>query len=121
MIFIPEKEAPAATSFGVALLRGVPRAYALLFFSGDARLGWWVLALTFFSPGIGLCGLGAAVAAVALGWILGYDRSHLRNGFMVFNPLLVGLSVGWLDYCHAFPAAVLALLWGAAVLGGFFV
>ena len=121
MIFIPEKEAPAATSFGDALLRGVPRAYALLFFSGDARLGWWVLALTLFSPGIGLCGLGAAVAAVALGWVLGYDRSHLRNGFMVFNPLLVGLSVGWLDYCHAFPAPALALLWSAAVLGGFFV
>lgn len=121
MLLIAEKESHAEVSFLDTLARGIPRAYAILFFSGNLRLGWWLLAVSLFSPSIGASGLAAVIAATALGWWLGYDRANLRNGFMLFNPLLVGLTVGYLHQCYLFTPPIFALIWGAAVVGGFFV
>ena len=121
MLLIAEKEAPASVSFMDTLARGIPRAYAILFFSANTRLGWWLLAVSLITPAIGLSGLAAVIAATALGWVLGYERANLRNGFMLFNPLLVGLTVGWLHQCYVFETPVFALLWSASVTGGFFV
>lgn len=121
MIFIPERESPlTAPSFAATLLRAIPRAYAVLFFSGNIRFGWWLLAVSLLAPTIGLCGLITLILAAALAWALGYDRVLLRTGFSLFNPLLIGLTVGFLHHCHDFPLATLALLLSAAAVGGFF-
>ena len=48
MIPIPETDAPSSRrlTLGDSLLRGIPRAYSILFFSGSGRLGWWLLAIS---------------------------------------------------------------------------
>ena len=121
MIFIPEKEAPlTAPTFQESLLLGLPRAYAILFFNGNARFGWWLMAVGLLAPGIALCGLFGAVSAAVLGWVLGYDRTLLRTGYSLFNPMLICLTVGWLNHCHSFPLPTLMLLLSTAAMGGFF-
>jgi len=120
MIFIPEKEAPlTALSFAQALWRGLPRAYTILFFSSNVRFGWLLVGVSMMQPVPGLCGLACVMGAAALGWWLGFDRVLLRTGFSLFNPLLAGLTVGWLHHCHHLPWAVLVLLLIAAAVGGF--
>ena len=121
MISIPERETARGQTLFAALLRGLPRAYAVLFFSGNGRLGWWLLAISLLSPDLGLVGLAGAVAAGALAWALGYDRSGVRNGYLLFNPLLVCLTLAFLHRCYHFEIQTYVLLWCASVVGGFFV
>ncbi len=120
---IPIAEPDASTrplTFGRALLRGVPHAYSILFFSGNLRLGWWFLAISMFAPDLGLSGLAGACAAGALAWWLGFDRTQIRNGFLLFNTLLVCLTVAYLHRCYHFPQGMYLLLWSSAVAGSFF-
>lgn len=121
MIFIPEKEAPITTpTFVDSLKAGLPRAYAILFFCANPRFGWWLMAVGLLAPKIALCGLFGAVAAAALSWLLGYDRTLLRTGYSLFNPMLICLTVGWLNHCHGFSPSTLMLLLSTAAAGGFF-
>ncbi len=121
MIFIPEREAPlTALTFAQSLWRGLPRAYAILFFSSNVRFGWWLLSVGLIQPVLGLCGLFGVVSSAALAWCLGFDRVLLRTGFSLFNPMLTCLTVGWLHHCHHFEWPVLALLLATAAAAGFF-
>jgi murein DD-endopeptidase MepM/ murein hydrolase activator NlpD len=121
MISMPAQEAGRALSPWQCLMEGLPRAYAILFFSADARLGWMLLAISLLAPDIGLCGLAGVLAAGALALVLGFDRARVRNGYFLFNPLLVCLTVGWMNRAYAFPWPTFLTLWIAAVLGGFFI
>jgi urea transporter len=120
MISMPDRDEARATTLAQALWRGVPRAYAVLFFSPDLRLGWLLLGASLLSPGIGLSGLLGAIAAGTIAWVLGFDRAKIRNGYLLFNPLLVCLTLGLMNHSYFFPPPVFALLWLAAVLGGLF-
>ncbi|HWB59471.1 MAG TPA: urea transporter [Chthoniobacteraceae bacterium] len=121
MISIPEADVPAApASLGAALARGIPRAYAVLFFSADTRLGWCLLAVSMFAPDLGLVGLAGTCAAGILAWVLGFDRANIRNGYLLFNTLLVCLTLAWLNRCYHFPPVIYAVLFLASVVGGFF-
>jgi urea transporter len=122
MISIAETDPPVhGLSLGASLLRGAPRSYAILFFSANARLGWWLMAVSMFAPDYGISGLTGVLAAGALAWWLGYDRAQIRSGFLLFNPLLVCLTVAYLHRCYHFTPAHFLLLWAASVLGAFFV
>ena len=121
MIAIPESDPPSQSiSLGRSLLRGAPRAYAILFFSANERLGWWLLAISMFAPDFGIAGLAAILGAGTLAWWLGYDRANIRNGFLLFNPLLVSLTLAWLNRCYHFPVETYAVLWIASLIGSFF-
>jgi urea transporter len=120
MISIPDHEmAPARTPFE-CLVRGIPRAYAILFFSADVRLGWLLLGISLFSPMVGLSGMAGAAAAGLLAMALGFDQAKIRNGYLLYNPLLVCLTVGWMNQIYFFSPTVFGILWLAGVLGGFF-
>jgi urea transporter len=120
MISIPDLDStPARTPWG-CLLRGIPRAYAILFFSADARLGWILLGISLLTPSIGLSGLAGVVAAGLIAHFLGFDAARIRNGYLLFNPLLVCLTLGWMNQCYFFAPQVFLIFWLAAVLGGFF-
>ncbi len=121
MIAITDSDAPAAPpTLGVALAAGLPRAYAVLFFSANARLGWCLLAISLLDPAMGLAGVLGVCAAASLSWMLGFDTAGIRNGYLLFNPLLASLTVGWLHGCYQFQPHIYALLWLAAVAGGLF-
>jgi len=121
MIPIAESDPPSpAISLGGTLLRGVPHAYAVLFFSANLRLGWWLLAVSLLTPSYGLAGLAGVCATGILAWWLGYDRASIRNGFLLFNPLLACFTVAYLHRSYHFSAQTYVLLWSSAVLGTFF-
>jgi urea transporter len=120
MISMPDRDGASATTPLQALLHGVPRAYAILFFSPNVRLGWLLLATSLLSPGIGLSGLAGAFAAGGIAWALGFDHAKIRNGYLLFNPLLVCLTLGLMNRSYFFPPSVFLVLWIAAVLGGLF-
>ena len=120
MISIPDQDAVPARTAWDNLSRGVPRAYAILFFSPNVRFGWLLLAISLVSPGIGLSGLAGAWAAGSVAWALGFDRAKIRNGYLLFNPLLVCLTLGLMNQIYFFPPLVFIALWLAAVLGGLF-
>jgi murein DD-endopeptidase MepM/ murein hydrolase activator NlpD len=73
------------------------------------------------APDYGISGLAGIVAAGSLAWWLGYDHAQIRSGFLLFNPLLVCLTVAYLNRCYHFSTANFLLLWLASVLGAFFV
>ena len=121
MIAIPERDPPSQSiSLARSLLRGAPRAYAILFFSANERLGWWLMAISMFAPDFGIAGLGAVCGAGALAWWLGYDRASIRNGFLLFNPLLVSFTLAWLNRYYHLPLETYAVLWVASLIGSFF-
>jgi len=120
MISIPDHDAVPARTAWEHLSRGVPRAYAILFFSPNVRFGWFLLAISLVSPGIGLSGLAGAWAAGGIAWALGFDRAKIRNGYLLFNPLLVCLTLGLMNQIYFFAPPVFLALWFAAVLGGLF-
>ena len=122
MIAIAETDPPVAQP-GLArtLLQGVPRSYAVLFFSADIRLGWVLLFTSLFSPVTGICGLLGVTGAGVLVWMLGFDRPGIRNGFCLFNPLLVSLTLGWLHGCYHFAPSMFAVLGFAGVTGSLFI
>jgi hypothetical protein len=121
MISIPAQETGRALTPWQCLAQGLPRAYAILFFSADARLGWMLLTISLLAPDVGLCGLAGVLAAGTLALVLGFDRARVRNGYFLFNPLLVCLTVGWMNRSYDFPWPTFLTLWIAAVLGGFFI
>ncbi|HSI86363.1 MAG: urea transporter [Candidatus Methylacidiphilales bacterium] len=122
MISIPDYsyEAGAALTPWQCLLRGLPRAYAILFFSPSRRLGWMLLCISLLTPEIGLSGVAGVLLAGGLAMALGFDRSAVRNGFILFNPLLVCLTLGLMNRAYQFPPPLFLALWLAAVLGGLF-
>jgi len=120
MISMPDRDGASAVTPWQCLCHGVPRAYAILFFSPHVWLGWLLLATSLLSPGIGLSGLAGAFAAGGIAWALGFDRTRIRNGYLLFNPLLVCLTLGLMNRSYFFPPSVFLVLWIAAVLGGLF-
>ena len=120
MISMPDKQGAAAVTLPEMLMHGVPRAYAILFFSPNVRFGWVLLLASLLSPGIGLAGLAGAIAAGVVAWMLGFDHARIRNGYLLFNPLLVCLTLGLMNRSYFFPPAEFLVLWSAAVLGGLF-
>jgi urea transporter/murein DD-endopeptidase MepM/ murein hydrolase activator NlpD len=121
MISIPDRDEVAASTLAEALWHGVPRAYAIFFFSANQRLGWLLLGVSLLTPGIGWLGLGGAIAAGVIAWGLGFDRDKVRNGYLLFNPLLVCLTLGLMNRSYFFPPSALAVFWVAAVLGALFI
>jgi urea transporter len=120
MIPMPDRDGSSALTPLQSLWHGVPRAYAILFFSPNVRLGWLLLAASLLSPGIGLSGLTGASAAGGIAWALGFDRARIRNGYFLFNPLLVCLTLGLMNRSYFFSPSVFVVLWIAAVVGGLF-
>jgi hypothetical protein len=121
MISIQANEAPPVEAgLWETLFHGVPRAYAVLFFSNNQRLGWWMLLISLLAPDLGLAGLAAVVISALLAWVLQYERGSIRNGYLLFNSLLVGLAIAYLHRSCHFPPAVYGMFFLVGVTGGFF-
>ena len=77
-------------------LRAIFNSYSEIFF----LQGWWIgvllLAMTLIHPGVSLAGIIAVLAAYLFARFINMDREFLKSGFYTYNPLLVGLSIGYL-------------------------
>ncbi len=85
---------------GLRRLKGffepVVKAYSGIFFLPHFRLGLALLLLTLIDTNIGLSGLLAVFAAYLFAKFLGFQRTFLSLDYYIYNPLLVGMGIGFL-------------------------
>ncbi|MEG3640494.1 urea transporter [Magnetococcus sp. PR-3] len=71
-------------------------SYAEIFFLRSPWVGAVILMATLTDPSVGLSGLLSVAAAYGFARVLGMREAFLASGFFTYNPLLVGLSIGYL-------------------------
>jgi urea transporter len=76
--------------------QAVVNSYSETVFLDGLIPGMALLLCTFINPNVGVAGLICVVAAYLFSKVMGMDRDLLRSGFCTYNPLLVGLSLGYL-------------------------
>ena len=72
------------------------KAYSGIFFLPNLRVGTIVLLLTFLDFNIGLSGLLAILSAYLFARFLGVSKDFIKLDYYIYNPLLVGLGIGFL-------------------------
>ncbi len=71
-------------------------SYAGIFFVDKYFVGIFLLILSFINPNVGISGLLCVVSSYIFAKFLGMQEQFLSSGFYTYNPLLVGLSIGYL-------------------------
>ena len=71
-------------------------SYSEVLFLKGWKLGLAILAITFLAPNVALAGMAAVLAAYGFARFIGMSGTFLESGFYTYNPLLVGLSLGYL-------------------------
>lgn len=79
-----------------AHLQAVLNSYSEVLFLRGPALGLLVLAVTLSAPSVALAGLVAVLAAYGFARLIRMDARFLQSGFYTYNPLLTGLSLGFL-------------------------
>ena len=77
-------------------LKAFFRSYANVFFLADVAPGAVIFAATLVHPEVALAGVIAIAAAYGFARLVRMDRQFLESGYFTYNPLLVGLSLGYL-------------------------
>jgi urea transporter len=84
-------------------------SYSEIFFLKHWGIGLVLLALTGMNPNVCVNGLVAMLAAYVFAVFLGLDKTFLSSGFYTYNPLLVGLSMGYLFRISPLTFLIVAL------------
>ncbi|MEJ2540420.1 MAG: urea transporter [Gemmatimonadota bacterium] len=89
---------PAPTAAGPLRthVTAVLGSYSEILFLRGWRLGGLILAVTAIAPNVAGAGLVAVSAAYVFARFIGLKSIFLESGFYTYNPLLVGLSIGYL-------------------------
>lgn len=89
---------PAPTAAGKLRthLTAVLSSYSEILFLRGWGTGAATLAVTLVAPNVAGAGLVAVLAAYAFARFIGLKSVFLESGFYTYNPLLVGLSIGYL-------------------------
>ncbi len=87
-----------------AYARTVVNSYSEIFFFENPWLGALLLAATFINPNVGFSGLLCVLAAYEFARFLGLKKIFQGSGFYTYNPLLVGLSIGYIFKLTLFTA-----------------
>jgi len=77
-------------------LHAIFRSYAEIFFLQGGVVGAGLCVVSLFNPNVGLAGLISVLAAYGFARLIRMHRTFLESGYYTFNPLLVGLSLGYL-------------------------
>lgn len=72
------------------------RSYSAVLFNSNVWGGALLLLLTFLNPNLGVGGFTAVVSAYVFARLVGFKHEFLRLDYYIYNPLLVGLSLGYL-------------------------
>ncbi len=100
-------------------------SYSLMFFSLNNVFALIIIAVTFFSPAVGLCGFLSVLLVNFFAYTIGFNRDEIQKGLFGFNALFLGLSLGYefaFDgaFVFLFITAVLILLLITVWLKGLF-
>src|SRR5437868_14573565 len=77
-----------------AIVGGIVRAYAEVFFLSRASVGFVLVVGTLLNWDVGLAGLISVASACLFAKLVQMDSRTLEAGYYTYNPLLVGLSLG---------------------------
>lgn len=77
-------------------LKAIFHSYAEIFFLKGMRTGALLFIMTLINPNVAVAGIIAVVSAYLFARFINMDREFLKSGFYTYNPLLVGLSIGYL-------------------------
>jgi len=72
------------------------KAYAGIFFLPFLPLGVIIALLTFYNPNVGLSGLISVTSSYLFARFLGLSAEFIKLDYYIYNPLLVGLGIGFL-------------------------
>ncbi|WP_456457206.1 urea transporter [Thermovibrio sp.] len=72
------------------------RSYSALLFNSNVWGGALLLLLTFLNPNLGIGGFISVFSAYLFAHLLGLKKDFFRIDYYIYNPLLVGLSLGYL-------------------------
>ncbi len=72
------------------------RSYSAVLFNSEAYGGALLLFLSFLNPNVGFGGLVSLLSAYLFARLLGFKKEFLRIDYYIYNPLLVGLSLGYI-------------------------
>ena len=84
--------------------KAVCRSYSEIFFLQDFLPGLLLFVVTMLRPEVGLAGVISVVAAYGFARLMGLGQVFLESGYYTYNPLLVGLSLGYLFKWSALTA-----------------
>ncbi|MBF0444794.1 MAG: urea transporter [Magnetococcales bacterium] len=71
-------------------------AYSNILFMQSARVGAVLFALGFLQPNVALSGLIAVLTVLVFARLIEMSPNYLEQGYYLYNPLLVGMSIGFL-------------------------
>jgi urea transporter len=71
-------------------------AYSNILFMQNARVGIVLFALGFLQPNVALSGLIAVITVLVFARLIEMSPNYLEQGYYLYNPLLVGMSIGFL-------------------------
>ena len=77
-------------------IKAVLNSYSEIFFVENYIAGGIFLLCTFINPNLGIAGIIAFISAYLFARFLRMEKEFLSSGFYTYNPLLVGLSIGYL-------------------------
>lgn len=105
-------------------LQCVLNSYSLIFFSNDNLFAICILAVSFFTPFIGLCGLISIVIINLTAYFIGFNKDEIKSGLFGFNALFLGMAIGYefnfnLAFVILFLSSIIILLLITVSLKGF--
>ncbi len=77
-----------------SFLSSISNSYTQIFFSNSKIFAVILIAVSFFDPWAGLSGIIAVMVSNILAYLIGFNRTYIKNGYYGFNSLLVGLGLG---------------------------
>jgi urea transporter len=77
-------------------LHAILNSYSEIFFLRGALIGILMLVVTLVNPNVSVAGVIAVMSAYLFARFIRMDKEFLKSGFYTYNPLLVGLSIGYL-------------------------
>lgn len=110
---------PTATKIAndsVALVRTLLRSYSEILFLNGTGIGAVMFLATLLHPQAALTGLLSVLTAYGCARLFGMGRQFLESGFYTYNPLLVGLGLGyslqlsWMTAMFVVSASILTLV-----------
>lgn len=86
-----------------------------MFFSLNNVFALLIMAVTFFTPFVGLCGFAAILLINLTAYFIGFNRDDIKNGLFGFNALFLGMAMGYefsfnSTFVVLFISAILILL-----------
>ncbi|WP_200762279.1 urea transporter [Nitrosophilus alvini] len=94
-------------------ISSVISSYAEVLFIESKKVGLLLLIASFINPNVALSGLLGVLFALFFAALIRMDPDYLESGFYIYNPLLVGMSIGFLfklTFMSLFLIAVASVL-----------